>query len=94
MSFVKARKTENIATKLFEIVIHRTYKNTNTVLAAIDDSPTPIYGPKVSGAGIHRNPTPTPEGRKSRISKISLFTILFSIVFVATGLEMRSNSSR
>ena len=58
------KKTENIATKLFEIMIHRIYKNTNTVLVAIDDSPTPRYGPKVAGAGIHRNPTPTPDGRK------------------------------
>jgi len=59
-----AKKTENIATRLFEIMSRRIYKNTNTVLAAIDDSPTPRYGPKVSGAGIHRNPTPTPDGRK------------------------------
>lgn len=59
-----AKKTENIATKLFEIMINRIYKNTNTVLAAIDDSPTLRYGPKVQGAGIHRNPTPTPDGRK------------------------------
>jgi hypothetical protein len=59
-----AKKTENIATELFEIMIHRIYKNTNTVLVAIDDSPTSRYGPKVSGAGIHRNPTPTPDGRK------------------------------
>jgi hypothetical protein len=59
-----AKKTETIATELFEIMIRRIYKNTNTVLAAIDDSPTPRYGPKVSGAGIHRNPTPTPDGRK------------------------------
>jgi hypothetical protein len=59
-----AKKTENIATKLFEIMIQGIYKNTNTVLAAIDDSHTPRYGPKVQGAGIHRNPTPTPDGRK------------------------------
>jgi hypothetical protein len=59
-----AQKTENIATKLFEIMIRRIYKNTNTVLTAIDDSPTSRYGPKVQGAGIHRNPTPTPDGRK------------------------------
>jgi len=58
------QKTENIATKLFEIMIRRIYKNTNTVLAAIDDSPTSRYGPKVQGAGIHRNPVPTPDGRK------------------------------
>lgn len=59
-----AKKTENIATKLFEIMIRGIHKNTNTVLAAIDDSHTPRYGPKVQGAGIHRNPTPTPDGRK------------------------------
>jgi len=59
-----AQKTENIATKLFEIMIRRIYTNTNTVLAAIDDSPTVRYGPKVAGAGIHRNPTPAPDGRK------------------------------
>src|SRR4030042_3067475 len=59
-----AQKTENIAAQLFEIVIRRIYKNTNTVLAAINDSPTARYGPKVQGAGIHRNPTPTPDGRR------------------------------
>jgi hypothetical protein len=59
-----AQKTENIATKLFEIMIQRVYKNTNAVLAAIDDSPTSRYGPKVAGAGIHRNPAPTPDGSK------------------------------
>jgi hypothetical protein len=34
-----AKKTENIATKLFKIMIRRIYKNANTVLTAIDDSP-------------------------------------------------------
>ncbi len=52
-------KTENIATELFKIMINRIYKNTNTVLAAIDDSPTSRYGPKVAGAGIHRNRHPS-----------------------------------
>ena len=59
-----AQKTENIATELFKIMIRRVYKNTNTVLTAIDDSPTSRYGPKVQGAGIHRNPTSTPDGKK------------------------------
>jgi len=31
---------------------------------AIDDGPTKRYGPKVQGAGIHRNPTTTPDGAK------------------------------
>jgi hypothetical protein len=31
---------------------------------AIDDTPTPRYGPQVEGAGIHHNPTPGPAGEK------------------------------
>jgi len=57
-------KTENIATELFKIMIHRIYKNIETVHVAIDDSPTPRYRPKVAGAGIHRNPTVGPDGAK------------------------------
>jgi len=59
-----SEKTEKIATVLFEIMINRIYKKANNVLVAIDDSPTPRYGPKVAGAGIHRNPAPTPDGKK------------------------------
>ena len=29
---------------------------------AIDDTPTPRYGPHVQGAGVHHNPTPGPAG--------------------------------
>ena len=32
--------------------------------AAIDDTPTPRYGPEVEGAGIHHNPSPGPAGEK------------------------------
>jgi len=31
---------------------------------AIDDSPTPRWGPCVQGAGVHHNPTPGPAGEK------------------------------
>src|SRR5271166_2662702 len=34
------------------------------LLFAIDDTPTPRYGPFVQGAGIHHNPTPGPAGEK------------------------------
>ena len=34
------------------------------LLLAIDDSPTPRYGPHVQGAGLHHNPTPGPTGQK------------------------------
>src|ERR1051326_8829806 len=32
------------------------------LVVAIDDTPTPRWGPCVEGAGIHRNPTPGPAG--------------------------------
>lgn len=34
------------------------------LLFAIDDTPTPRYGPCVQGASIHHNPTPGPAGQK------------------------------
>lgn len=34
------------------------------LLVAIDDTPTPRYGPCVEGAGVHHNPTPGPAGEK------------------------------
>ncbi len=34
------------------------------LMVAIDDTPTPRYGPCVEGAGIHHNPTPGPAGEK------------------------------
>jgi DDE superfamily endonuclease len=34
------------------------------LVVAIDDTPTPRYGPKVEGAGVHHNPTPGPAGEQ------------------------------
>src|SRR5262245_3691153 len=34
------------------------------LLFALDDTPTPRYGPQVQGAGIHHNPTPGPTDQK------------------------------
>ena len=34
------------------------------LLFALDDTPTPRYGPHVQGAGVHHNPTPGPAGEK------------------------------
>lgn len=58
------RKTEAIAAVLFEIVIGRIFQKQDRVLMAIDDTATKRYGPKVQGAGIHRNPIVTPDGAK------------------------------
>jgi len=58
------RKTEVIATVLFEFMINLIYRKNNRVLTGIDDTPTRRYGPNVEGAGIHRNPTVGPDGAK------------------------------
>jgi len=58
------QETETIATVLFEFMINLIYRKDNRVLMGIDDSPTKRYGPKVQGAGIHRNPTVRPDGAK------------------------------
>ena len=85
-----SQKIENIATLLFETMIRSIYKKTNTVLMAIDDSPTPRYGPKVMGAGIHRNPTPTPDGRKFVYGHVwvTLSVIARHPVFGTIGLPL------
>jgi hypothetical protein len=37
---------------------------TGRLRLAIDDTPTPRYGPAVEGAGIHHNPSPGPADRR------------------------------
>src|SRR5262249_29351513 len=34
------------------------------LLVAVDDTPTPRYGPQVEGAGVHHNPSPGPAGER------------------------------
>ncbi|UCD40104.1 MAG: transposase [Candidatus Bathyarchaeota archaeon] len=58
------KKTEIIATVLVEFMVKLIYNKDNKVLMGIDDGPTKRYGPKVQGAGIHRNPTVGPDGAK------------------------------
>lgn len=58
------QKTEAVATVLFEIMMALIYRKQTRVLMAIDDTATKRYGPNVQGAGIHRNPTVTPDGAK------------------------------
>jgi hypothetical protein len=58
------RKTETVSTVLFEFMINLLYRGDSRVLMGIDDTPTKRYGPKVQGAGVHRNPTVGPDGAK------------------------------
>lgn len=42
----------------------RPFLDPDRLLVAIDDTPTPRYGPCVEAAGIHHNPSPGPAGEK------------------------------
>lgn len=77
-----ARKSEVIATVLFEIVMKRVLADDHRVLMALDDSPTKRYGPKVQGAGIHHNPTPGPSKAK----------FLYGHVWVTLSVLVRHSS--
>lgn len=57
------RKTHAVATQLSLLVL-RIVPLPGRLLVVLDDTPTKRYGPKVEGAGIHRNPTPGPADQK------------------------------
>jgi SRSO17 transposase len=56
------RHTDDMAFSVLRAV--RPLLNTERLVLAIDDTPTPRYGPQVEGCGIHHNPTPGPAGEK------------------------------
>jgi DDE superfamily endonuclease len=56
------RRTPLLATQTFQAIT--TLLPPGRLLVALDDTPTPRYGPEVQGAGIHHNPTPGPAGEK------------------------------
>lgn len=53
------RKADSVAGALLGLAV-RLIAPGDRLLLGIDDTPTPRYGPKVQGAGIHHNPTPGP----------------------------------
>lgn len=57
------RKVNSVAVPLLR-TIAETVAPGKRILWALDDSPTKRYGPRVEGAGIHRNPTPGPADAK------------------------------
>jgi DDE superfamily endonuclease len=57
------RKSESIATQLLGLVLC-VLPLPERVLLVIDDSPTKRYSPKVEGADVHHNPTPTTAARR------------------------------
>jgi DDE superfamily endonuclease len=56
------RHTQDVAASTLFAV--RPLLDSKRLRLAIDDTPTPRYGPEVEGAGIHHNPTPGPAGEK------------------------------
>lgn len=55
------RRVPELAMRMLELLMQQF---PGRVLFALDDSPTPRYGPHVEGAGLHRNPTKRPDDHK------------------------------
>lgn len=72
------RKSKELAERLLGLLLLRVATGAR-VTFAVDDSPTKRYGPKVQGAGIHRNPTPGPADQK----------FLYGHIWVTISLVMR-----
>jgi hypothetical protein len=62
------------------------------LLFAVDDTPTPRYGPKVQGAGIHHNPTPGPAGAKFLYGHVwvTVAWVVRHSLWGAIGLPLRA----
>ena len=58
------KRTDAIAAQLVRSVVQPLIADCKRLTFAIDDTPTPRYGPHVQGAGIHHNPTPGPVGSR------------------------------
>lgn len=56
------KRAEPIAARLAHGVVKPLLAGMNRLVFALDDTPTPRYGPHVQGAGVHHNPTPGPAG--------------------------------
>ena len=56
------KRTDAIAARLAWQVVKPLVAASGRLTFALDDTPTPRYGPQVQGAGIHHNPTPGPAG--------------------------------
>jgi hypothetical protein len=56
------RSADGLAAPLAFRVLPPLLAGADRLLVGLDDTPTPRYGPKVEGAGVHHNPTPGPAG--------------------------------
>ena len=53
-------KVQDLAYEVLKIIFQRLLRGADKIVAAIDDSPTRRYGPKIEGAGIHHDGTSKP----------------------------------
>jgi hypothetical protein len=62
------------------------------LLFGLDDTPTPRYGPKVQGAGLHHNPTPGPADQKFLYGHVwvTLAWLVRHPLWGAIGLPLRA----
>jgi SRSO17 transposase len=56
------KRADGIAARLVHGAVKPLLAGMSRLVFAIDDTPTPRYGPQVQGAGVHHNPTPGPAG--------------------------------
>jgi hypothetical protein len=56
------KRAELIAAHLAHAVVKPLVAGADRLTFALDDTPTPRYGPHVQGAGVHHNPAPGPAG--------------------------------
>lgn len=56
------KKSDSVAARLLIDAVRPMVEGVGRITLALDDTPTPRYGPHVQGAGIHHNPTPGPAG--------------------------------
>jgi hypothetical protein len=56
------KRANSIAARLAHEVVKPLVAGDDRLTFALDDTPTPRYGPHVQGAGVHHNPTPGPAG--------------------------------
>lgn len=85
------RKTEPLATRLFQLLLAKLPVGDRVVLA-IDDTPTKRYGPQVEGAGLHHNPTSGPDDHKFVYGHIwvTMALVLRHPLWHTIGLPLRA----
>jgi len=56
------KRSDHFAARLVHEVVKPLLAKVDRLVFALDDTPTPRYGPHVQGAGLHHNPAPGPAG--------------------------------